>query len=79
MQLPPDFFGEEWEWAGKRREKEREQVGVKRERMFPVCFRQVRERQRIGFEMFEKVVEIDFDGACWLFGLLIGWLRDNSV
>lgn len=48
-------------WKEKRK---RERVGVKRERMFPVCFRQVREKERIGFEMFEKVVEIDFDGAC---------------
>lgn len=79
MQLPPDFFGEEWEWAGKRREREREQVGVKRERECSRCASGRLERERIGFEMFEKVVEIDFDGACWLFGLLIGWLRDNSV
>lgn len=35
---------------------------VKRERMFPESFRQVGERERIGFEMFEKVVEIDFEG-----------------
>lgn len=31
-----------------------------------------RKKERIGFELFEKVVEIDYDGACWLFGLLIG-------
>lgn len=78
MQLPPDFSGKN-ENELEREEKKRESKWVWRERMFPVCFRQVRERQRIGFEMFEKVVEIDFDGACWLFGLLIGWLRDNSV
>lgn len=32
-------------WKEKRK-REREQVGVKRERMLPVCFRQVRERER---------------------------------
>lgn len=50
-------------WKEKRK-RERTSGCEERERMFPVCFRQVRERQRIGFEMFEKVVEIDFDGAC---------------
>lgn len=49
-------------WKGLKRK--REKVIVKRERMFPESFRQVKERKResIGFEMFEKVVEIDFEG-----------------
>lgn len=46
----------------KRLKRKRESDCEKRERMFPESFRQVRERERIGFEMFEKVVEIDFEG-----------------
>lgn len=43
-------------------EKERERENDCEERMFPESFRQVKERESIGFEMFEKVVEIDFEG-----------------
>lgn len=78
MQLPPDFSGKN-ENELEREEKERENKWVWRERECSRCASGRLERERIGFEMFEKVVEIDFDGACWLFGLLIGWLRDNSV
>lgn len=62
---------------------QREIVIVKREKNVSGEF-SAGKKERIGLEMFEKVVELDFervrmyDSLPGRFGL-IGWLRDKSV